>query len=92
MVEVTLALTRRRKNERSTWVNWDCERLVVVTGAPTDSSNLRLWTDDKPKEACGVFGIYATGRTSKAPRFDGLYCLQHRGPRIRWHGGFPTAP
>ena len=31
------------------------------------------------KEACGVFGVYAPGRSVAHLIFDGLYALQHRG-------------
>jgi amidophosphoribosyltransferase len=31
------------------------------------------------KEACGVFGVYAPGRSVAQLTFDGLYALQHRG-------------
>ena len=31
------------------------------------------------KEACGVFGVHAPGRTASHLTFDGLYALQHRG-------------
>jgi amidophosphoribosyltransferase len=34
---------------------------------------------DSPREACGVFGIYAPGRSVAHMIFDGLYALQHRG-------------
>ncbi len=34
---------------------------------------------DRPKEACGVFGIYAPGLSVAHLTFDGLYALQHRG-------------
>ena len=34
---------------------------------------------DKPREACGVFGIYAPGREAARLAFFGLYALQHRG-------------
>ena len=34
---------------------------------------------DSPREACGVFGIYAPGRHVAPLIFDGLYALQHRG-------------
>jgi len=34
---------------------------------------------DSPREACGVFGIYAPGRNVAAIVFDGLHALQHRG-------------
>lgn len=45
--------------------------MAVVTRAPE--------TDDRPKEACGVFGIYAPGLLVARLTFDGLYALQHRG-------------
>ena len=32
-----------------------------------------------PREACGVFGIWAPGRKVAPVVFDGLYALQHRG-------------
>ena len=35
--------------------------------------------DDHPKEACGVFGVYAPGAPVAHLTFDGLYALQHRG-------------
>ena len=35
--------------------------------------------DDTPKEACGVFGIYAPGRAVAHLVYAGLYALQHRG-------------
>jgi len=35
--------------------------------------------DDKPREECGVFGIYAPGRDVARLTFFGLYALQHRG-------------
>lgn len=34
--------------------------------------------DDKPREACGIFGIYGHPEASKITYF-GLYALQHRG-------------
>ncbi len=34
---------------------------------------------DKPEEACGVFGVYAPGRTVAKLTYFGLYALQHRG-------------
>ncbi|HTP26942.1 MAG TPA: amidophosphoribosyltransferase [Anaeromyxobacteraceae bacterium] len=38
-------------------------------------------SDDKLKEECGVFGIWALGRTKEAANFTylGLHALQHRG-------------
>jgi len=35
--------------------------------------------DDKPKEECGVFGVYAKGRDVARITFFALYALQHRG-------------
>lgn len=36
-------------------------------------------TDDSPKEACGVFGIFARGEAVARITFFGLFALQHRG-------------
>jgi amidophosphoribosyltransferase len=38
-----------------------------------------LAEDGSPREACGVFGIYAPGTAVAHLAFDGLYALQHRG-------------
>lgn len=38
-----------------------------------------LAPDDKPKEACGVFGIYAPGLPVAHLTYLGLFALQHRG-------------
>jgi len=35
--------------------------------------------EDKPREECGVFGVYAPGRDVARITFFGLYALQHRG-------------
>ncbi|MBW3627039.1 MAG: amidophosphoribosyltransferase [Actinobacteria bacterium] len=35
--------------------------------------------DDSPKEACGVFGVYAPGQAVAQLTYLGLYALQHRG-------------
>ncbi len=37
------------------------------------------WEPERPKEACGVFGIYAPGRQVAHLTYLGLYALQHRG-------------
>ncbi|MGZ3602606.1 MAG: amidophosphoribosyltransferase, partial [Ktedonobacterales bacterium] len=34
---------------------------------------------DRPREACGVFGIYAPGEDVARITYFGLYALQHRG-------------
>jgi len=43
--------------------------------------NLEVVTpeNDDPKEACGVFGVYAPGEDVARLTFYGLYALQHRG-------------
>jgi amidophosphoribosyltransferase len=38
-----------------------------------------MYPTDKPKEECGVFGIYAPGREVARLTFFALYALQHRG-------------
>jgi amidophosphoribosyltransferase len=43
-----------------------------------------IWTGfddalDRPREACGVFGIYAEGADAARMTFFALYALQHRG-------------
>jgi amidophosphoribosyltransferase len=48
---------------------------MTTTEAVTLSSD-RL---DKPREECGVFGIYAPGRDVARHAFFALYALQHRG-------------
>ena len=35
--------------------------------------------DDSPKEACGVFGVYAPGQAVAHLTYLGLFALQHRG-------------
>ena len=35
--------------------------------------------DDTPREACGVFGVYAPGQPVAHLTYLGLYALQHRG-------------
>lgn len=43
------------------------------------SQAVPLYMEDKPREECGVFGIYAPGRDVARITFFGLYALQHRG-------------
>ena len=42
-------------------------------------SNVTFFDDEKPKEECGVFGVYAPGREVARLSFFALYALQHRG-------------
>jgi amidophosphoribosyltransferase len=44
-----------------------------------NSTDYVAFLDDKPKEECGVIGIYAPGRDVARLSFFGLYALQHRG-------------
>src|SRR5579871_674596 len=37
------------------------------------------WESDRPKEECGVFGIFAPGEEVARITFFGLFALQHRG-------------
>lgn len=43
------------------------------------SSRIGAYVVDKPKEACGVFGIYAPGEDVARIAFFGIFALQHRG-------------
>ncbi len=49
------------------------EELYDLTQPPTAPD------EDRPREACGVIGIYAPGRDVARLTFFGLYALQHRG-------------
>lgn len=40
---------------------------------------MSIFADDKPKEECGVFGIYGPGLDVSRLTYYGLYALQHRG-------------
>ena len=47
----------------------------------TEDFSLKDRGNDKPEEACGVFGVYAPERTLEVAKltYFGLYALQHRG-------------
>src|SRR5919202_3414321 len=47
----------------------------VTAGPPPDGAA----DADSPREACGVFGVYAPGRPVAHLTYAGLYALQHRG-------------
>jgi amidophosphoribosyltransferase len=50
--------------------------------APRETEAVTAWTtqtDDSPREACGVFGVYAPGQSAAHLTFAGLHALQHRG-------------
>jgi amidophosphoribosyltransferase len=40
---------------------------------------VRQFGDEKPKEECGIFGIYAPNQAVARLTYFGLYALQHRG-------------
>ena len=52
-----------------------------MTGSAVDRGNLPVAgaDDDTPREACGVFGVYAPGQPVAHLTYLGLYALQHRG-------------
>ena len=45
----------------------------------TQIKNLKSEMDDSPRDACGVFGIYAPGEDVARYTFFALHALQHRG-------------
>lgn len=47
--------------------------------APDYGPGTPEFEDDKPREACGVFGIYGPGLDVARLAYFGLYALQHRG-------------
>jgi amidophosphoribosyltransferase len=58
-----------------------CERAMMevvreASPAPAEAGDP---SDDSPKEACGVFGVYAPGQPVAHMTYLGLYALQHRG-------------
>ncbi len=56
---------------------------AVDTDQPLDPDPVGIRDDDgdgdTPKEACGVFGVYAPGHNVAQLTYLGLYALQHRG-------------
>ncbi len=38
-----------------------------------------MWNEDAPREACGLFGVYAPGEDVARLTYFGLFALQHRG-------------
>jgi amidophosphoribosyltransferase len=38
-----------------------------------------VWNHDSPREACGLFGVYAPGEDVARLTYFGLFALQHRG-------------
>ena len=50
-----------------------------MTGSAVDQGNLPVAgaDDDTPREACGVFGVYAPGQPVAHLTYLGLYALQH---------------
>ena len=64
---------------------WRCNASGSYTGEAVNASlqegHLRVVIpeNDSPKEACGVFGVYAPGEDVARLTFYGLCALQHRG-------------
>jgi amidophosphoribosyltransferase len=51
----------------------------VVTDQPATQQTDQSTQDDRPREECGVFGVWAPGEEVAKLTFYGLYALQHRG-------------
>ncbi|HET9077179.1 MAG TPA: amidophosphoribosyltransferase, partial [Acidimicrobiales bacterium] len=47
--------------------------------AASDQADLMEVEHSSPREACGVFGIFAPGTQVSHLTYDGIYALQHRG-------------
>ncbi len=54
-------------------------RMGAVHEPVSDVVPARDPDDDSPKDACGVFGVYAPGQPVAHLTYLGLYALQHRG-------------
>ncbi len=52
---------------------------IEINQGQFHDQNKQLNLADKPKEACGVFGIYAPEENVAKLAYFGLYALQHRG-------------
>jgi amidophosphoribosyltransferase len=59
-----------RERSASQHATWDARQLSV---------DMLRDEPDRPREACGVFGIYAPGEDVARITYFGLYALQHRG-------------
>ena len=79
--------SRARRSARprasATRLEWHGEVVVWPDRGAGSSPTTPGVCGDQPmmeaKEACGVFGVYAPGRSVAHLIFDGLYALQHRG-------------
>ena len=57
-----------------------CVRRLPVADPPASLDVLdHLQDDPGPRDACGVFGVYARGEAVAKLAYYGLYALQHRG-------------
>jgi len=52
---------------------------AAPAAAPAGTPEAEHEPAGKPREACGVFGVYGPGRSVAHLTFDGLFALQHRG-------------
>ncbi len=50
-----------------------------IRAGEIENTDASFETDDKPEEACGVFGIFAPGKDISRIIYFGLHALQHRG-------------
>jgi amidophosphoribosyltransferase len=53
--------------------------VLLPPNRPVDPAADESFEDDTPKEACGVFGVFAPGSAVAHLTYLGIYALQHRG-------------
>ena len=70
-------ITPRRPPGRSDAV--EGVRRPILTGVVKDTADTPSPDLHGPREACGVFGVYAPGQQVSATIYFGLFALQHRG-------------
>ena len=68
-----------RRSRRAADDALDPRHAVNTSSATIDAMAEPSAEDDTLKEACGVFGVYAPGRSVSHLIYDGLFALQHRG-------------
>lgn len=50
-----------------------------LSGSHSEPLNSTQYQDDRPREACGIVGVYIPGQEVARTTFFGLFALQHRG-------------
>ena len=78
MVNMVIALTHvLTTTYNAYWI--DVCDLTSKVDLQTTFGELLLNSDDNPREACGVVGVYGSRDDVARMTFFGLYALQHRG-------------